>query len=188
LLARGKGVMPAFTHLSEQDRDAIARYVLDLQERTPEEKKGIFERDPDILFSNTGYNRFLTPKGYPAVSPPWGTLTAIDLNGGTLLWQKPLGEFDELKQRGIRATGTENYGGLVTTAGGVIFIAATRDEMFRVFGKETGEMLFEYKLPAGGYATPATYEVDGKQYVVIACGGGKMGTKSGDQYVAFSLP
>jgi len=187
LMANGKGVMPAFTHLADTERDAIARYVLDLHERKADEQKGIFERDPDVLYSNTGYNRFLTPKGYPAVAPPWGTLNAIDLKKGTIKWQKPLGEFAELKAQGVPPTGTENYGGGIVTAGGLIFIAASRDEMFRVFDKDTGDILFEYKLPAGGYATPATYMVRGKQYVVIACGGGKMGTRSGDSYVAFSL-
>jgi quinoprotein glucose dehydrogenase len=184
----GKGVMPAFSHLSDSERDAIARYVLDLQERTADEKKGIFERDPDILYSNTGYNRFLTPEGYPAVEPPWGTLSAIDLNEGEITWQVPLGEFKELKEKGVSPTGTENYGGPVATAGGVIFIAASRDEKFRAFDKTTGKILFEYQLPAGGYATPSVYQVAGRQYVVIACGGGKMGTRSGDSYVAFTLP
>jgi len=99
-----------------------------------------------------------------------------------------LGEFEELKKKGIPTTGAENYGGLVTTKGGLIFIAATRDEKFRALDKDTGEILWEYKLPSGGYATPAVYEVDGTEYVVIACGGGKMGTKSGDSYIAFSLP
>jgi len=184
----GKGVMPAFSHLSEKERDAISRYVLDLQERTDEEKKGIFERDPDILFSNTGYNRFLTPEGYPAVEPPWGTLNAIDLNKGEIKWQVPLGEFKELKAQGIAATGTENYGGVVATLGGIVFVAASRDEKIRAFDKSNGEVLWEHPLPAGGYATPAVYEVEGKQFLVIACGGGKMGTKSGDSYIAFSLP
>lgn len=182
----GKGAMPAFTHLNDNDRDAIARYILDLG-RSEEEKQAAFERHPDIPYSNTGYNRFLTSEGYPAVKPPWGTLTAIDLNEGEIKWQVPLGEFKELKEKGIPITGCENYGGLFNTAGGLIFIAATRDEKIRAFDKDSGSMLWEYDLPSGGYATPATYEVDGKQYVVISCGGGKMGTRSGDSYVAFTL-
>jgi quinoprotein glucose dehydrogenase len=187
LLARGKGVMPSFTHLSEGERDAISRYVLDLQQRSEEEKKGIFERSSDIWFSNTGYTRFLTPKGYPAVEPPWGTLTAIDLNTGEHRWQVPLGSFAELKEQGLPDTGSENYGGPVATAGGLIFIAATRDEKIRAFAANTGQVVWEHALPAAGYATPAIYESGGKQFVVIACGGGKIGTKSGDTYVAFAL-
>jgi quinoprotein glucose dehydrogenase len=186
-ILNGKGAMPAFSHLSDIDRDAIARYVLDLQERTEEEKKGNFERAPDVPYSSTGYNRFLTKEGYPAVKPPWGTLNAIDLNKGEIKWQVPLGEFKELTKKGIPTTGSENYGGLFTTAGGLIFVAATRDEKIRAFDKDTGEMLWEYQLPAGGYASPSTYQVAGRQFVVIACGGGKIGTKSGDSYVAFAL-
>jgi quinoprotein glucose dehydrogenase len=184
----GKGAMPAFSHLSDKDRDAIARYILDLDERTPEEKQGSFERHPDVIYSNTGYIRFLTPEGYPAVEPPWGTLNAVDLNKGEIKWQVPLGEYKELKEKGIPTTGAENYGGPVATDGGLIFIAASRDEKIRAFDKETGKIVWEYDLPAAGYATPSVYEVDGKQFVVIACGGGKSGTKSGDSYLAFSLP
>jgi quinoprotein glucose dehydrogenase len=187
IIKTGKGVMPSFSHLADKEHDAIARYVLDL-ERTEEEKKGAFERAPDILFSNTGYNRFLTPEGYPAVEPPWGTLNAIDLNKGERLWQVPLGEFKELKEKGIAPTGTENYGGCASTKGGLIFIAASRDEKIRAFDKTNGKVVWEYQLPAGGYATPSVYEVNGKEFIAIACGGGKMGTKSGDSYVAFSLP
>jgi quinoprotein glucose dehydrogenase len=139
-------------------------------------------------YTHTGYNRFFDPDGYPAVKPPWGTLNAIDLNTGDYLWKVPLGEYPELIAQGLPPTGTENYGGPVVTAGGVLFIAASKDENFRAFDTRTGRELWRHKLPAGGFATPATYEVDGRQYVVIACGGGKMGNKSGDSYVAFALP
>ena len=139
-------------------------------------------------YTHTGYNRFLDPEGYPAVKPPWGTMNAIDLNTGTIAWQVPLGEFPALVARGRRNTGTENYGGPIITAGGLIFIGATKDEKFRALDKRTGQVLWETQLPAGGYATPSTYVVNGKQYVVIAAGGGKMGTKSGDAYVAYALP
>ncbi|HLA39146.1 MAG TPA: PQQ-binding-like beta-propeller repeat protein, partial [Candidatus Glassbacteria bacterium] len=140
-------------------------------------------------YNHTGYHRFLDPEGYPAVKPPWGTLNAIDLNQGKILWQVPLGEYAALSARGIPPTGTENFGGTIVTAGGLVFIAATKDEKFRAFDKTTGKVLWEYQLPAGGYATPCTYMVNGRQYVVIACGGGgKLETKSGDSYLAFALP
>jgi quinoprotein glucose dehydrogenase len=148
------------------------------------------EDPPDLTvpYSHTGYNRFLDPDGYPAVKPPWGTLNAIDLAKGEIAWTRPLGELPELTKAGLPPTGTENYGGPIVTAGGLVFIAATKDEKFRAFDKATGALLWETSLPAGGYATPSTYSVGGKQYVVIAAGGGKMGTKSGDAYVAFALP
>ncbi|MGA1238964.1 MAG: PQQ-binding-like beta-propeller repeat protein [Limisphaerales bacterium] len=141
-----------------------------------------------IPFTHTGYNRFLDPNGYPAVKPPWGTLNAINLNTGEYLWTVTLGEFPELTAQGIPPTGTENYGGPVATAGGLLFIGASKDEHFRAFDQTDGKELWKTKLPAGGYATPATYLANGKQYVVIACGGGKMGTASGDAYIAFTLP
>lgn len=187
-ISKGKGVMPAFKSLHDDERIAIANYLLNIDENVKKAEQGIFERQPDILYSNTGYNRFVTPEGYPAVKPPWGTLNAIDLNSGEIKWKVPLGEFEELKNKGIPPTGTENYGGSVVTKSGLIFIAASRDEKFRAFDKVTGKVLWEYKLPAGGYATPSIYEINGKEYVVIACGGGKMKTASGDQYIAFCLP
>jgi quinoprotein glucose dehydrogenase len=120
-------------------------------------------------------------------APPWGTLTAIDLNTGKQRWQVPLGEYPELTSRGIPPTGTDNYGGPLVTGSGLIFIAASKDEKLRAMDKKTGKILWQTQLPAAGYASPASYSVNGKQYVVIACGGGKLKTKSGDQYVAFCL-
>jgi len=132
-----------------------------------------------------GYRKLRDEKGNPAVKPPWGQLTAIDLNKGEFLWQKVLGKNDTTEKE----VGTENFGGPILTAGGLVFIGATRDEMFRAFDAATGAVLWETKLPAGGYATPATYSLNGKQYIVIACGGGaRLTTKSGDSYVAFALP
>ncbi len=140
-------------------------------------------------FDVKGYVKFRDQDGYPAIKPPWGMLSAIDLNRGELVWQVPLGEFAELTKLGIPPTGTENFGGTITTAGGLVLIGASKDEKFRAFDKQTGKILWETKLPAGGYATPSTYMVAGRQYVVIAaCGGGKPGTKSGDTFIAFALP
>ncbi|MBC7366110.1 MAG: PQQ-binding-like beta-propeller repeat protein [Undibacterium sp.] len=193
LFATGKGVMPSFAFLPAAQKQALADHVLgvdaapaaDTAAGKVEATGAPTARTPYV---STGYTRFLDPDGYPALRPPWGTLNALDLNTGEYLWRKPLGEFPELTARGVAPTGTENYGGPVVTAGGLVFIAATKDEKIRAFDPKTGEKLWEAPLPAGGYATPATYAVDGRQFVVIACGGGKMGTKSGDAYVAFALP
>jgi quinoprotein glucose dehydrogenase len=137
----------------------------------------------------TGYNRFLDAEGYPAVKPPWGLLTAIDLAKGEHVWQAVLGEHPELTARGIPPTGTHNFGGTIVTAGGLVFIGGTADERFHAFDSATGELLWQAQLPAGGYATPCTYMVDGRQYVAIAAGGaGKVGTAAGDAFVVYALP
>jgi quinoprotein glucose dehydrogenase len=192
LLTTGKGVMPSFGFLPEEQRRTLAAFVHGAEAPTGDSAAGKVEATggPAVTspYATTGYKRFLDPEGYPALRPPWGTLNALDLNTGEYLWQKPLGELPELTARGLAPTGTENYGGPVVTAGGLVFIAATKDEKIRAFDAQTGEKLWEAPLPAGGYATPATYAVGGRQFVVIACGGGKMGTKSGDAYVAFALP
>ena len=189
LLQEGRRMMPAFSQLSEMERDAIASYVLDLKDK----KEMVFNGNQtatnpywDMPYTSTGYNKFLTKAGYPAINPPWGTLNAIDLNTGKIQWKIPLGETQEFLNKGIH-TGTENYGGPVVTAGGLVFIAATKDGMFRAFNKHSGKLVCETKLPYPGFATPATYEVNGKQFIVIACGGGKLGAPSGSVYLAFAL-
>lgn len=136
-----------------------------------------------------GYKYFTDKEGYPGVKPPWGHLTAIDLNTGKFVWRDILGEHPALKAKGVPPTGTQNFGGTIVTAGGLVFIGATMDEKFHAYDKANGKLLWEYQLPAGGYATPSTFMVLGKQYVVIAAGGGgKLGTKSGDSFIAFALP
>jgi quinoprotein glucose dehydrogenase len=136
-----------------------------------------------------GYIRFTDEEGYPGSKPPWGLLTAIDLVRGELRWQVPLGEFPELVRRGRPKTGTMTFGGSIVTASGLVFIGGTMDEKFRAFDARNGEVVWEHQLNAGAYATPATYLVSGRQFVVVAAGGGgKLRTKSGDEFVAFALP
>ena len=190
LVSNGRKMMPAFNTLSDEEKNAIASFILDM--KNIQNKKFIpppETKDPylQLPYTNTGYNKFLTKEGYPAVKPPWGTLAAINLNTTQVVWKDTLGDYPELKARGIHS-GTENYGGPVVTAGGLVFIAATSDSKIRAFNKRTGQLLWEADLPASGFATPAVYNVSGKQYLVIACGGGKLKTKSGDAYVAFALP
>jgi quinoprotein glucose dehydrogenase len=192
LLGTGRGVMPSFGFLSERQKGLLADAVLGVQGPGEDSSLTGAPAGDEVLggvpYSHTGYNRWLDTNGYPAVKPPWGTLNAIDLNTGDFRWRVPLGEVPALAAQGLPPTGVENYGGPIVTAGGLVFIAAAKDEMMRAFDRRNGKLLWQAKLPAGGYATPATYLANGRQYVVIACGGGKMGTKSGDAYVAFALP
>jgi quinoprotein glucose dehydrogenase len=143
----------------------------------------------DLKYRFTGYHKFLDPDGYPAIAPPWGTLSAINLNTGEYAWKIPLGEYPELAAKGMKNTGSENYGGPIVTAGGLVFIAATcYDKKLHAFDKETGKLLWEASLPFAGNATPATYETGGRQFVVIAAGGGRArGAPTGGTYVAFAL-
>ena len=171
VIRRGKGRMPGFPNLEEDQLSAVVEYV-----STGESKElpASEPAPPQMKYRFTGYHKFLDPEGYPAVVPPWGTLNAINLSTGEYTWKIPLGEYPELAARGMKNTGTENYGGPVVTAGGLLFIAATNyDKKFRAFNKSTGELLWETTLPFAGNATPATYAVNGRQYVVIAAGGGK---------------
>ncbi|AMQ55801.1 PQQ-binding-like beta-propeller repeat protein [Algoriphagus sanaruensis] len=187
LLQKGRGAMPAFSHISAEERGILIDYLLGKAD-TGDKKE--LETESSKLYPRyymKGYQRLTTKEGIYGSNPPWGLLTAIDMNTGLKKWQIPLGTIDSLKSKGFENTGIENYGGPVATAGGVLFIAATKDEKIRAFNKVTGELLWEAKLPAAGHATPAVYEKNGKQFLVIACGGGK-GTPSGDAYVAFALP
>ncbi len=189
LLNSGRRMMPAFKQLSEGEKEALASFILD--NKPEQEKKFIAPvktEDPYLKmpYTATGYNKFLTKEGYPAIDTPWGSLNAINLNTGKVAWKVTLGDYPELKAKGIHS-GTENYGGSVVTAGGVLFIAATSDKKIRAFNKRTGKLLWEYDLPAAGFATPSVYEKKGHQYLVIACGGGKLGKPSGDSYLAFAI-
>ena len=184
---KGAGRMPAFPQLTPEAISAITAFLAKGEEK--EVVSAIQSgAGPQIKYNIDGYNKLLDPEGYPGITPPWGTLTAINLNKGEIAWQVPLGEYPELAAKGLRNTGTENYGGPVVTSNGLLIIAATiRDNKLRIFDKKTGKQLWEAQLPAAGTATPSVYRAHGHEYIVIACGGGKWGAKSGGRYVAFAL-
>jgi quinoprotein glucose dehydrogenase len=189
IVSQGGDRMPGFARLGNDGIRAVVDYVYKAENNAT----NLRESDKNFMkYQSDGYNRFLDVDGYPAIQPPWGTLSSINLDSGKINWQIPLGEYPELAAQGMHNTGTENYGGPVVTAGGLVFIAATSfDNKFRAFDKATGELLWETTLPVAGNATPATYEVNGRQYVVIAAGGGKTRAKGGipqAKYVAFALP
>jgi quinoprotein glucose dehydrogenase len=186
----GRGAMPAFPSLSGLERRALSAFLLG---EGGEER--IAAADVDLSFAReipyvaTGHNVFRDPEGFPANKRPWGTLSAIDLGAGEIRWQVPLGTYPALAARGLPPTGTFNIGGPLVTAGKLVFIGAAMDERFHAFDAETGALLWEHPLEAGGYASPATFEVAGRQYVVIAAGGGgKPETRPGDAYYCFALP
>ena len=186
-ITSGRGNMPSHSYLNPAQLDAVAAYMLDLGS-----KNEMLETDdetnwPYPYFFN-GYNKFLDPEGYPGIKPPWGNLSAIDLSSGEKIWNIPFGEYPELALQGMRDTGSENYGGPVLTASGLLIIAATLDQKLRIFDKYNGNLLWEYQLPASGFSTPSTYSINGKQYIITAAGGGKLNQHSGDYYLAFSLP
>ena len=190
-IKNGKGRMPGFPNLLDDQLTMLRAYLMN-GGTLGNDRKEVASSEPapkPMKYHFTGYKKFLDPEGYPAVAPPWGTLSAINLNTGEYVWQIPLGEYPELAAQGLRNTGTENYGGPVVTAGGLVFIGATNfDKKFRALDKTTGTLLWETTLPFAGNATPATYEVKGRQFVVIAAGGGKdLKSKSGGVYVAFAL-
>jgi len=190
MVRQGGGRMPGFARLGNAPVNAIVEYLMTGNDIKLGGAQRARKHDfTPLKYGIDGYNKWLDPDGYPAVAPPWGTLNAINLNTRQYVWKQPFGEFPKLVAEGIRNTGSENYGGSVVTAGGLLFIGATdHDRKFRAFDKATGKLLWETTLPASATATPAVYEVKGREYVVIAAGGGKSGEKSGGSYVAFALP
>lgn len=190
ILAEGKGsVMPPAAPEVMANPQPLVDYLLRRSQPNVSAKADESATESAPEFVSGGLSFLKDPDGYPGVKAPWGTLNCLDLNTGKLLWRVPLGEYEELKKQGYPNSGTENFGGPMVTAGGLVFCAGTKDEKIRAFDKDTGEELWSAKLPWGGYAPPATYEVAGRQYVVIAAtGGGKPDTSIGDAWVAFALP
>ena len=198
IIREGRSRMPSFTQFSPGERNALVQYLLNNQKtenisprNTSSQTSNSVKKNIDFPYKPPYQAKIWTKvfdqQGYPGIKPPWGTLNAIDLKTGDYLWRVPLGEFPELTKKGIPVTGTENYGGPIVTDGGLVFIAATRDEKIRAFDKKTGDVVWDFLLPAAGFATPITYEANGKQFLVIAAGGGR-GLKSSASYVAFALP
>jgi quinoprotein glucose dehydrogenase len=186
VIRQGTGRMPAFAGaLDNAAINDLANYL-----QTGKDIATSVGVNPNVLrYRSSGLQIFLDIDGYPAITPPWGTLNAIDLNTGELKWKIPFGEYPKLAAAGMTNTGTDNYGGPVVTENGLLFIGATTyDRKFHVYDKRTGKLLWETTLPFAGNATPSLYMVDGRQYVVIACGGGKNDAESGGTYVAFALP
>ena len=190
LMQTGRGQMPSFASFSELEKRAVVAFLFG-----DGDNEMIEAKDLNLSFANeipyvmTGHHDWRDPEGFPVNKRPWGQLHAVDLGKGEVKWSVPLGTYPELEKRGLPPTGTFNIGGPVVTKGGLVFIGAAMDERFHAYDKDTGELLWEYQMEFGGYATPSTYEVDGRQYVVIAAGGGgKPGTKRGDLYYCFALP
>jgi quinoprotein glucose dehydrogenase len=198
IIREGQGRMPPFQLLSESQRTAIVDFLENGERGAASIAAEHKDTEPSVAAKNADFpyqplyiikvwKKVTDQDGYPGIKPPWGTLNAIDLNTGEYVWRVPLGEYPELAKKGVPTTGTESYGAPLATSGGLIFIAGTRDEKIRAFDKRTGKVVWQYQLPAGGFATPITYEVSGKQYIVIAAGGAR-GLKPGGSYVAFALP
>jgi len=186
IISGGKGMMPGFTMLKEDDLTALLNYLYEEETASDKQEVADFNLEYQLPYKHMGYSKFLDSEGRPAINPPWGTLTAIDMNKGEFVWQIPLG-YTEIDGENIN-TGTENYGGPIVTENGLLFIAATKDGYFRAIDRMNGKILFETKLPAASFSSPATYMIDGKQYIVMACGGEKLGTPKGNQIIAFALP
>ncbi len=192
IITNGKNRMPPFPGLSAKQKDDLVAFIFNEEQKnnTVKAKQVAVNatKNNKPVYKISGYSKFLDKDGFPAIKPPWGTLNAIDLNTGKYVWKIPFGTTPELEAKGHPQTGAESYGGPVVTAGGLLFIAATKDKMFKAYNKFNGKLLWQTALPAAGFATPGTYQVNGKQYIVIACGGSKLGAPAGDSFVAYALP
>jgi quinoprotein glucose dehydrogenase len=186
VIENGAGRMPAFSAFLEGNRDAIIAFLYDIKTESSTNSVTVDEDTTTHYLNTTAYGHFSGPGRTPAIKPRWGTLNAIDLNTGEYLWRRPLGNYPDLQAPGAPETGTENWGGPMVTAGGLVFIAATRDNKFRAFDKATGNAVWETELPGPGYATPASYVCEGRQYVVIAVTGDREAPSG--KIVAFALP
>jgi quinoprotein glucose dehydrogenase len=188
VVSEGRGRMPAFAQIPWYAKAAILWHIYSADEEPESVRDSRGDASTETAYLNAGFQKLTDPEGLPASRPPWGTLTAIDLQQASILWRIPLGDYPQFLEQGQSGFGSENYGGPVVTAGGLLFIAATPDQLIKAYNKHTGKLLWQAKLPAAGFATPITYAVDGRQFIVIAAGGGKLGQPSGSYYVAYALP
>ena len=188
IVSHGRGRMPAFAHIPWYAKAAILWHVYTGEATTNLGRSAGGTTSAATGFLNAGFQRLIDPEGLPASKPPWGSLTAIDLKRAKILWRIPFGDYPQMLAQGQTGYGSENYGGPVVTAGDLLFIAATPDQMIKAYNKHTGALLWQDRLPAAGFATPITYAVNGRQYLVVAAGGGKLGQASGSSYIAYALP
>ncbi|HEX9369213.1 MAG TPA: pyrroloquinoline quinone-dependent dehydrogenase [Vicinamibacterales bacterium] len=187
IVRHGTGRMPGYPDLGTKNTSDLVDFLITGTDRGSDPN---LTREPTyVKYRSDGETLWRDPDGYPPLTPPWGTLNAIDLNAGTIRWKISFGEYPELVAKGLRHTGSDNYGGPVVTASGLLFIGATNfDRKFHAYDKLTGTLLWETTLPAAGNATPSIYSLGGREYIVIVCGGGKNGAPSGSSIVAFALP
>ncbi|HTF20440.1 MAG TPA: c-type cytochrome, partial [Chryseolinea sp.] len=189
IVSTGKGMMPAFRKFTDEDKKLLVAFLFNDKAAARADRQEAGKADKKAKsWRISGYTKFLDSDGNPPMRPPWGTLNAIDLNTGEYLWKVPFGDTAGREGKGMPQTGSDSYGGPVITASGLLFIAGTKDGKFKVYSQNSGKLLWETTLPAAAFATPSTYSVDGRQYVVMACGGTKLGAPKGDSYVAFALP
>jgi quinoprotein glucose dehydrogenase len=186
IVRNGRGRMPGFSH--QPWYYSLGAIVYLYQPNEAEGEQFPASEKPGTLTYGARFQKLRDSDNLPGSKPPWGSLNALDLNAGTIRWRIPLGDYPQAEMLGLSGLGAENYGGPVVTAGGLLFIASTPDKKLRAFDKLTGKLLWHGSLPAAGFATPAVYEAMGRQFIVIAAGGGKLDASVGSSYVAYALP